>query len=173
MRRGPGGVRLMRADRKNSEGLRKLTKWCRQLQDRRQTLAVPCSTPTEQLQQCNIIAVQKCTVQYGCGTTTYLRLGEGVLDLDPVVLLHLVKQAVRLRVQAAGVQAVHTGSRGQREGGRKACRLGTRGQVDEVRCAGQRSHKLPAPVARSKRSCTPAVANSAHNLPPPTAHPHT
>ncbi len=44
-----------------------------------------------------------------------LRLGEGVLDLDAVVLLHLVEQAVGLGVQAARVQAAEgAGGRGGR-----------------------------------------------------------
>lgn len=45
-----------------------------------------------------------------------LRLREGVLDLDAVVLLHLVEQAVGLGVQAASVQA---GGEGEQIGGRK------------------------------------------------------
>ena len=44
----------------------------------------------------------------------HLRVWEGVLDVDAVVLLHGVKQAVRLRVEAPSVQAAggRTGERG-------------------------------------------------------------
>jgi hypothetical protein len=42
-----------------------------------------------------------------CGSSLTLGVGEGVLDADAVVLLHLVEQLVGLGVQAAGVQREH------------------------------------------------------------------